>query len=114
MKSALIHIYKRSTSEKGWLPALTILLLLFISSVLVFLVVNGDASAGLLQLDQHFLLFVLVGFAAQLIDGSLGMAYGVSSNTLLLSTGIPPAYASACCTLLKLLLQEHQGWHISN
>ncbi len=39
--------------------------------------------------------FVLVGFAAQLIDGCLGMAYGVSSNTFLLSLGLPPATASA-------------------
>src|SRR5574341_108677 len=40
-------------------------------------------------------LFVLVGFCAQLIDGALGMAYGVSSNALLLSFGVPPATASA-------------------
>src|ERR687896_605521 len=37
----------------------------------------------------------LVGFAAQLVDGSLGMAYGVTSSTLLLATGIAPAAASA-------------------
>lgn len=42
-----------------------------------------------------FLLFVLVGFLAQMIDGALGMAYGVSSNTFLLSIGVPPAIASA-------------------
>ncbi|MCK4594709.1 sulfite exporter TauE/SafE family protein [bacterium] len=40
-------------------------------------------------------LYIVVGFAAQLIDGSLGMAYGVSSNTFLLSLGLPPAMASA-------------------
>jgi uncharacterized membrane protein YfcA len=38
--------------------------------------------------------FVLVGFAAQLVDGALGMAFGVISNTLLLSLGVPPAAAS--------------------
>jgi uncharacterized protein len=42
-----------------------------------------------------FLLFVLVGFCAQMIDGALGMAYGVSSNTFLLSLGVPPVIASA-------------------
>ncbi len=41
------------------------------------------------------ILAAIVGFVAQLIDGSLGMAYGVSSTTFLLSTGIPPALASA-------------------
>ena len=39
--------------------------------------------------------FILIGFAAQLIDGALGMAFGVISNTLLLSLGVPPAAASA-------------------
>lgn len=39
--------------------------------------------------------FILIGFAAQLIDGALGMAYGVISSTLLVSMGVPPAMASA-------------------
>ncbi|MCD4686262.1 MAG: sulfite exporter TauE/SafE family protein [Anaerolineae bacterium] len=38
---------------------------------------------------------MVVGFLAQLIDGALGMAYGVSSTTFLLSTGVSPAAASA-------------------
>jgi uncharacterized membrane protein YfcA len=37
----------------------------------------------------------LVGLLAQLVDGSLGMAYGVTSSTLLLATGYAPAAASA-------------------
>jgi len=45
--------------------------------------------------DENFLRFVLFGCLAQMIDGALGMAYGVSSTTLLLSIGIPPAVASA-------------------
>jgi len=36
-----------------------------------------------------------VGFIAQIIDGSLGMAYGVSANSFLLGVGLPPAIASA-------------------
>ena len=39
--------------------------------------------------------FIAVGFAAQLIDGALGMAFGVISSTLLISIGVPPAAASA-------------------
>ncbi|WP_309661159.1 sulfite exporter TauE/SafE family protein [Sphingomonas sp.] len=41
------------------------------------------------------LTFVLVGFAAQLIDGALGMAFGQISSTILVSMGVPPAAASA-------------------
>jgi uncharacterized membrane protein YfcA len=44
---------------------------------------------------SELLPFVLVGFAAQLVDGALGMAFGVISSTLLVSLGVPPAAASA-------------------
>ncbi|MBZ0292806.1 MAG: sulfite exporter TauE/SafE family protein [Anaerolineae bacterium] len=46
------------------------------------------------QISQ-VIVFVLVGFFAQLIDGSLGMGYKVSSTSFLLSFGIPPVLASA-------------------
>ena len=50
-------------------------------------------------MDWDFILtllpFVAAGFAAQLIDGALGMAFGVISSTLLISLGMPPAAASA-------------------
>lgn len=39
--------------------------------------------------------FIAVGFAAQMVDGALGMAFGVISNSLLLGLGVPPAAASA-------------------
>ena len=39
--------------------------------------------------------FIAVGFLAQLIDGALGMAFGVISTTLFITLGVPPAVASA-------------------
>lgn len=39
--------------------------------------------------------FIAVGFAAQMVDGALGMAYGVISSSLLLALGVPPKAASA-------------------
>ena len=44
---------------------------------------------------QEFILFAVVGFLAQSVDGALGMAYGVISSTTLLAFGVPPAQASA-------------------
>ena len=41
------------------------------------------------------LLFILIGFAAQIVDGALGMAFGQISSTLLISTGVEPKLASA-------------------
>lgn len=39
--------------------------------------------------------YVAIGFAAQVVDGALGMAYGVTASTLLLGVGVPPAVSSA-------------------
>lgn len=47
-------------------------------------------------MELNIIIFILFGFVAQLIDGALGMAYGVSSNAFFLSLGIPPSIASAC------------------
>ncbi len=50
-------------------------------------------AVGLFTKDLLF--FMLVGFVAQMIDGALGMAYGISSTSFLLGLGIPPALASS-------------------
>jgi len=47
------------------------------------------------DLAQTLGIFLAVGFLAQLVDGALGMAYGVISSSVLLAFGVPPAQASA-------------------
>src|ERR687890_1347080 len=51
---------------------------------------------------RSFILLALAGFGAQLVDGSLGMAYGVSSTTLLLFVGVAPALASAAVHIAEV------------
>jgi len=46
-------------------------------------------------LTQEFVLYIVAGFIAQIIDGALGMAYGVTASTLLIAVGVPPAATSA-------------------
>ncbi len=46
-------------------------------------------------LTQEFALYVLAGFVAQMIDGALGMAYGVSASSLLSILGVSPQVVSA-------------------
>jgi len=46
-------------------------------------------------MTTEFLLLVAIGFIAQVIDGALGMAFGVVSNAAMLAIGMPPAHASA-------------------
>jgi len=56
----------------------------------------GSSAVSLFgSLDQTVLIFILGGFIAQMVDGALGMAYGVTATTFLLSFGIAPAAASA-------------------
>ncbi len=64
----------------------------------------------------HLLPFIAVGFAAQMIDGALGMAFGVISQTLLVSVlGLPPATASASVHLVEMFTTSASGashiWH---
>ena len=60
-------------------------------------------------MDYNIIIFVLFGFIAQLIDGALGMAYGVSSNAFFLSLGIPPSIASACIHTSEMFTTAASG-----
>lgn len=54
-----------------------------------------EATAEDLAFDQTFFWFLLAGFLAQIVDGALGMAYGITSNSVLLGFGLSPKLASA-------------------
>jgi uncharacterized protein len=55
------------------------------------------------------ILYVVVGFIAQLIDGALGMAFGVTATSLLLAVGIPPAAASATVHMAECFTSGASG-----
>lgn len=59
---------------------------------------------------SQFLLFCVVGFFAQLVDGALGMAYGVLSTSILLSFGIPPSVASASVHTAEIVTTGISGF----
>lgn len=66
---------------------------------------------------RRLLLLALVGLGAQLVDGSLGMAYGVTSTTLLLAIGTNPAAASATVHLAEIgttLVSGVSHWRFGN
>jgi hypothetical protein len=60
-------------------------------------------------MEDNILVFVIFGFLAQMIDGALGMAYGVSSTTFLLSLGIPAAAASASVHMAEVCTTAVSG-----
>ncbi|MCO8270177.1 sulfite exporter TauE/SafE family protein [Actinoplanes sp. TRM 88003] len=66
---------------------------------------------------RKLILLALVGLGAQLVDGSLGMAYGVTSTTLLLAIGTNPAAASATVHLAEIgttLVSGFSHWKFGN
>lgn len=64
-------------------------------ATVLFYRVYVDFDVSTFALDSLFYYFVFVGFIAQLIDGALGMAYGATCSSLMMSVGVPPAYATA-------------------
>ncbi len=66
---------------------------------------------------RNWIVLAVVGLAAQLVDGSLGMAYGVTSSTLLLAAGTAPAVVSASVHLAEVgttLVSGAAHWRFGN
>lgn len=77
-----------------WYIAPTVLL--FSSFIVLIYSGNIHFSWSAIQdgFNSDFGFYVLVGLGAQLVDGTLGMAYGVTSTSFLLSLGVPPTVSS--------------------
>jgi uncharacterized membrane protein YfcA len=81
-------------------PIVWVVTLLALFFVLGFFFIKNDIEPLIadklpLLFTEEMLWYVLVGFGAQIVDGALGMAYGVCSSTFLMSVGVSPAAASA-------------------
>jgi len=66
---------------------------------------------------RKLLVLAVVGFVAQLVDGSLGMGYGVTSSTMLVLAGLTPAAASASVHVSELGTNLASGvshWRLKN
>src|SRR3954451_9509620 len=66
---------------------------------------------------RKLLVLAVVGLFAQLVDGSLGMGYGVTSSTLLVLAGLTPAAASASVHFSELGTNLASGvshWRLKN
>lgn len=66
---------------------------------------------------EDILIYIAVGFAAQMIDGAIGMAYGITSTSVMLSLGVPPATASACVHAAETFTTAASGashWKVGN
>ncbi len=70
----------------------------------------SGASQWSATIDREFLVMTLAGFAAQLVDGSLGMGYGLISATILLSTGINLAAISGSIHTAEMFASGASGY----
>lgn len=60
--------------------------------------------------DKTFLIMLAAGFFAQLVDGALGMGYGVTSTAVLLSAGISPAAISGSVHTAEMFASGASGY----
>jgi uncharacterized protein len=66
---------------------------------------------------NDILLFIAIGFAAQMVDGSIGMAYGIVSTSILTTIGVPPTVASASVHAAEVFTTGASGashWRLGN
>ncbi len=85
-----------SAGEKRWRKIASYSVFAFFFMILGYLILSyipfDDLQISFVNmtrnLDKHFYLMIIAGFVAQLIDGALGMGYGVTCTTFLLSIGI--------------------------
>ncbi|SEJ10880.1 hypothetical protein SAMN05216327_106110 [Dyadobacter sp. SG02] len=63
-----------------------------------------------LEVSEGFFYYILGGFVAQMIDGALGMAYGVTASTFLLTLGVPPSAVSASVHTSEIFTSGVSGY----
>jgi len=91
--SAFYYLFDINTRQKyadhKWIEGILIYIIVFIGLIPLY------QKGGFTSVEHDLIVATIVGFIAQGIDGSLGMAYGITCNTMLISFGIPPIASSA-------------------
>jgi uncharacterized protein len=82
----------------------------FIFSYVPFREIGDESMKFYRTLDANFPLMVLAGFIAQLVDGALGMGYGVTSTTILLSSGVNLASISGSIHTAEMFASGASGY----
>ncbi len=106
------------SAEKKWKRVATRLVLLFTAMILGHLIFSSIPLPPLRELlsnagdyiTREFLFFILAGFLAQLVDGLLGMGYGVTSATCLITAGVNPVSVSAAIHTSEIFSSGLSGY----
>ncbi|MDV2982813.1 UNVERIFIED_CONTAM: sulfite exporter TauE/SafE family protein [Methylobacteriaceae bacterium AG10] len=120
--AASVRLTKRGEPRTLVLLGLAALAALAVIAAFLVLLAQGAGGGTLKAVSEGlasrgFWTAVAVGLAAQTVDGALGMAYGITSTTFLLSTGVPPAAASASVHVAEIFTTAFSGlshWRLGN
>ena len=106
------------TDEKRWKKIATQLIIVFALVIIGHIIISYLPIPSFLAiwnaakpfLDYNFLFFVLTGFLAQMVDGVLGMGYGVTSATCLITLGVNPVSVSAAIHTSEIFTTAASGY----
>ena len=106
------------TDEKRWKKIATQLIIVFALVIVGHILISYLPLPSFLSiwnaakpfLDYNFLFFALTGFLAQMVDGVLGMGYGVTSATCLITLGVNPVSVSAAIHTSEIFTTAASGY----
>jgi hypothetical protein len=95
MASAENTSSKAILSSKHWWYIIPAFLLIGLFLIIYFNYSSQFSFAKIANgFTSEFFIFLIIGVFAQLVDGTLGMGYGATSTSFLMSFGVPPAVSS--------------------
>lgn len=109
---------RQLATERHWKTIASICLVTFSLLLIGFLIYEYISVAATysklkdwyFHLDKNFHWMVLAGFLAQMVDGALGMGYGVTSASILMTTGISPAAISGSIHTSEIFASASSGY----
>ncbi len=102
---------QKSFAERNikWLIWLSMMLLIYAAGLTLW-DTEPHFKDFLIHIDPLFYWFLAAGFVFAMIDGAIGMSYGVTSASFSLSMGLPPASASMAIHISEILSNGIAGW----
>ncbi len=104
--------------ERSWRRIATLTIIVFALMVVGHMVISALPLPAVQEMiatvkpyfDYTFIFFILAGFLAQMVDGTLGMGYGVTSATCLMSFGVSPVASSAAIHTSEIFTTGISGY----
>ncbi len=102
---------KKSFAERNikWLIWLSIVLFIYTAGLTLWNT-EPEFQSFLIHIDPLFYWFLGAGFVFAMVDGAIGMSYGVTSASFSLAMGLPPASASMAIHISEVLSNGIAGW----